>query len=215
MQEPMRLEAQFLCSALTIAGCPRWERVEIALAGRSNAGKSSLLNALAGQKNLARTSKTPGRTRCLNFFALGERLALVDLPGYGYAKVGQGEATRIALLMKQYLGGRRELAALVLLVDARRGPQPEEFALVELFKASPARYHSSSQLIVIATKCDKLTRAQRSPALRRFEQHGAVASLCSAVTGEGIEQLRRQILGIAGAVRPGASRRDQPQKQAW
>jgi GTP-binding protein len=191
-----KLDAEFLCSALTIAECPRWKRMEIALAGRSNVGKSSLLNSLAGRKNLARTSKTPGRTRCLIFFTVGERLALVDLPGYGYAKIARAEAEKIAHLMEQYLRQGRNLKALVLLVDARRGPQQEELTLAQLLQNPSFRAGDRPHLIVVATKCDELKRAERGPALRRFEAIGTVPLLCSTVTGEGIDQLRRQILGV-------------------
>ena len=89
--------AEFVTSAFALDGCPRWKRAEVALAGRSNVGKSSLLNALVGVKGLARTSKTPGRTRCLNFFAVGGTLALCDLPGFGYAKMSHDDAAKIAL----------------------------------------------------------------------------------------------------------------------
>jgi GTP-binding protein len=208
----MRLDAEFLCSALTVAECPRWSRVEIALAGRSNVGKSSLLNALAGRKNLARTSKTPGRTRCLNFFTVGERLALVDLPGHGYAKMAHSEAEKIALLIEHYLRQRRELKALVLLIDARRGPQQEEFALAQLLQDPSSRVGACPHLIIVATKCDKLKRAERGPALRRFEAIGVAPSICSSLTGEGIDQVRRQILHAACAHRAAASSATGPAK---
>src|SRR5713101_4015723 len=99
----MRLDAKFVTSAFAPEGYPRWERAEVALAGRSNVGKSSMLNALAA-KNLARTSRTPGRTRALNFFSVGDDLAIVDLPGYGFAKMPRTEAARIASMMNDYLG---------------------------------------------------------------------------------------------------------------
>jgi GTP-binding protein len=196
----MKLDVEFACSALTITECPEWRRVEIALAGRSNVGKSSLLNALAGRKNLARTSKTPGRTRCLNFFTAGERLALVDLPGHGYAKMAHSEAERIAVLMQQYLRQRRQLKALVLLVDSRRGPEKEEFTLAQLLRDSPSRGGECPHLIVVATKCDKLKRGERGLAVRRIEKITAAPQLCSALTGEGIDHLQHEILQVVNAL---------------
>lgn len=187
----MRLEAKFVTSAFAPQGYPRWERVEVALAGRSNVGKSSMLNALAGAKNLARTSRTPGRTRALNFFAVGDDLALVDLPGYGYAKMPRAEAARIAALMNDYLRGRERLVALVMLVDARRGPEREELDLAALAEARGVA------LIAAATKCDKLRRAERAAALERFAPLGVRPILCSAQSGEGLDDLRRRILASA------------------
>jgi GTP-binding protein len=194
----MTFNAEFLCSAHSIGECPRWERAEIALAGRSNVGKSSLLNALAERRNLARISKTPGRTRSLNFFIVGQRVALVDLPGYGYAQVSRSEAQDISRLLEQYLRQRSQLMALVLLVDARRGPQKEEFAIAELVRGQSLRAKEHQpRLIVAATKCDKLKRAHRGAALQRLQAIAPAPLICSSISGEGIDQLRREIQRLA------------------
>jgi GTP-binding protein len=184
----MRLDAQKVYSAVTPQGYPRWARAEVALAGRSNVGKSSMLNALAGVKQLARTSRTPGRTRALNFFAVGDDLALVDLPGYGYAKMARNEAARVGSLMSHYMHERRELVALVMLVDARRGPGKEEADLAALAAGR------GLALIVVATKCDKLRRSERIGALSRFAPLGVEPILCSALSKEGLDDLRKRIL---------------------
>ena len=184
----MRLDAKFITSAFAPAQYPRWDRREVALAGRSNVGKSSIINALTRRKNLARTSRTPGRTRSLNFFALKEDVALVDLPGFGYAKMARAEASKIATLMNHYLSRRHNLVALVMLVDSRRGPEREEMDLAALAAAREVK------LIAVATKCDKLRRVYRAPALARFAALGVTPLLCSALTGEGIEELSSRIL---------------------
>jgi len=186
------VDAEFVSSAFALSDCPSWTRAEVALAGRSNVGKSSLLNALTQNKHLARTSRTPGRTRCLNFFAVGEALAIVDLPGFGYARMGRDQAAKLAALMDEYLHLRPNLVALVMLVDARRGPEREEADLAAL------RDSRGLDLIVVATKSDKLRRSERSPAIARFAPLGTVPIMCSATDGEGVETLRRRILGLAG-----------------
>ena len=196
----MRIDPEFACSALKMSDCPSWRRIEAAFAGRSNVGKSSLLNALARRKNLARTSKTPGRTRCLNFFTVGDDLALVDLPGYGYAKMSHAEAAEIAKLMDAYLSERENLAALTLLIDARRGPEREEIDFAAM------RDERRLELIVVATKADKVRRGERAQALRRFTAAGMAPIMCSASDGEGIDELRRRIL----ALRKTAARRETP-----
>jgi GTP-binding protein len=185
-----KLAATFIASAFSAEDCPRWNRTEIAIAGRSNVGKSSLLNALVRERALARTSRTPGRTQALNFFTLGESIAIVDLPGYGYARVPQAVANRIAAAMHEYLARRRQLAALVLLVDSRRGPQAEER---ELADAARGR---GIQVIIAATKCDKLKRSERGSAIARFDAMDGAPLLCSALSGEGIDELRRMLVGL-------------------
>jgi GTP-binding protein len=189
-----KLVATFVSSAPTTADCPRWNRAEIAIAGRSNVGKSSIINALACERALARTSRTPGRTQALNFFAIGESTALVDLPGYGYARLPQAVADRIAAALREYLAHRRQLVALVLLVDSRRGPGAQEREL-----AAAAR-RRGVELIVAATKCDKLRRSERAAAIARFDGIGCAPLMCSALSGEGIDDLRRRLLAVeAGA----------------
>jgi GTP-binding protein len=186
-----RLTAEFALSAFSLSGCPRWKRSEIAIAGRSNVGKSSLLNALTGVKGLARTSKTPGRTRCLNFFTVGDALALCDLPGFGYAKMPHDEARKIASMMHDYIHGRINLAAIAILIDCRRGPEQDELDLAAMAAGR------GIEVIPVATKVDKLRRSERAAALARFEGMPGAPIFTSATSSEGIEDLRRRILAVA------------------
>ena len=188
-----RMTAEFALSAFSLGGCPRWKRSEIAIAGRSNVGKSSLLNSLTGVKGLARTSKTPGRTRCLNFFTVGDGLALCDLPGFGYAKMPHDEARKIASMMHDYIHGRINLAALAILIDCRRGPQQDELDLATMAAGR------GIAVIPVATKVDKLRHSERPAALARFEQMPGAPIFTSATSSEGIEDLRRRILAIGRA----------------
>jgi GTP-binding protein len=188
-----RLTAEFALSAFSLSGCPRWKRSEIAIAGRSNVGKSSLLNALTGVKGLARTSKTPGRTRCLNFFTVGDALALCDLPGFGYAKMPHDEARKIASIMHDYIHGRINLAAIAILIDCRRGPEQDELDLAAMATGR------GIEVIPVATKVDKLRRSERTAALARFEAMPGAPIFSSSTSGEGIEYLRRRILAVGRA----------------
>lgn len=154
--------AEFLVSASDPRGFPRPDLPELAFAGRSNVGKSSLLNALVGVPALARTSNTPGRTRLINWFRVepphGKPVAFVDLPGYGYARVSKSERAAWRPLVEAYLGRREVLRAVLLLVDARRGAEAEEQELLEYLAGAqvPAQ--------VVLTKVDKLAKAKRKPA---------------------------------------------------
>jgi len=197
-----RFQTEFVTSAFARDGWPRWKRSEVALAGRSNVGKSSLLNALAGVKGLARTSKTPGRTRCLNFFAVGDKLALCDLPGFGYAKMSHEDAAKIASMMQEYIHGRANLDAIAILIDCRRGPRQDELDLAAMAS------EGGIEVIPVATKCDKLRRSERAQALKSFDSIGAAPIFCSATSGEGIEELRRRIFALdhANTNRRAASR---------
>jgi GTP-binding protein len=146
----------FVWGTGAIASLPPQSLPEVAFAGRSNVGKSSLINALTGRKALARVSQTPGRTRELNFFNLGGRLMLVDLPGYGYAKASKALAAEWQDLIFAYLRGRANLKRVVLLVDARRGAMAIDQAVMELLDRAAVSY------CVTLTKIDTLKPAERS-----------------------------------------------------
>jgi GTP-binding protein len=163
------LSAQFLRTAASEAEWPPGLLPEVAFVGRSNVGKSSMLNALAGKSGLARVSNTPGRTRALQFFEVELqpsgaervlRMRLADLPGYGYAKVSKAERDRWAGMIEDFLRKRRDLRAVVLIVDARHPPQPGDLEALAFLRAS------GREVVVAATKMDKLGRNARAGALR-------------------------------------------------
>lgn len=165
---------------------------EFAFAGRSNVGKSSLINMVVGVDNLARTSNTPGRTRLLFWFKVtpqkGDPIAFVDLPGYGYARVPRPMRDSWRPLVESYLVGRPSLRAVVVLVDARRGAQREEIELLEWLEAE------SIDALVVLTKVDKLPKSKRKPvafALKKELSLARVPLMTSAQTREGLSELWR------------------------
>jgi len=182
----MTEKAEFWAAARTVAEIPRPRAPEIAVAGRSNVGKSTLINRLTGRKRLARTSATPGCTRGLVFYTIAERMVLVDLPGYGWARRSSAERAAWKPLVEGYLAKRRGLAGVLVLADIRRGPQEEEWQLADYLDA-----HGIERIWVM-TKSDKLARgelARRLAALEREIDEPMIA--VSGETGAGIDALER------------------------
>lgn len=155
-----RLNVHFISSAPTLRQCPRPEGREIAFAGRSNAGKSSVLNRITGSRATAKVGKTPGRTQLLNFFAVEGGGRLVDLPGYGYAKAARSAQSEWQASVNNYLSNRDSLYALVLVTDIRHPGQPFDMELLEWAAASEL------PLLVLLNKADKLSRNAQNKALR-------------------------------------------------
>lgn len=190
----------FLKSVPELAGLPGAERPEICFAGRSNVGKSSLINKLVG-RTLARTSNTPGRTQELNFYAApGAALFLVDLPGYGFAEAPKARVAAWTRLMRDYLRGRARLVRAFLLIDVRRGLTPPDLEIMRRLDAAAVSYQG------VLTKIDKvkptqLTRvvAATEAALRRHPAAAAGIFATSAATGAGLAELKAQIAALAAA----------------
>ncbi len=194
-KEPLteRLDATFLTSAPDLRRCPKDDLAEVAFAGRSNAGKSSVLNQLTGNRRTAKVSKTPGRTQLLNFFDVRTGGRLVDLPGYGYAKAGRAAQIQWQQSVNDYLSHRDNLAGVVLVTDIRHTHQAYDTELIQWSAAS------EMPLCVLLNKADKLSKSAQNQALFAFQkahkQHPCLSVLCfSALRGTGklalIEQLQ-------------------------
>jgi len=191
-------DAQFIMGAAQIDQLPAPDLPEIAFAGRSNVGKSSLINGLVGRHGLARSSSEPGRTREVNFFLLDGRIRLVDLPGYGFAKASKGEAKRFQNLARDYLRGRPNLRRVFLLIDARHGLKPSDAEAMDAFDVAAVSYQ------IVLTKADKLKPAQAvaeteraSVAISRRPAAFPRVVATSAEKGQGMAELRAEAAAAA------------------
>jgi len=185
--------AEFIKSATKPSEYPQGNFPEVAFAGKSNVGKSSLINVLVNRKNLARTSSSPGRTQLINFFRVNGKISLVDLPGYGYSKVPLEVRKTWKPMVESYLQTRQEIRLVVLILDARRGVAPDDLALLDWLD-----YHGIPCTIVL-TKADKLSQIERARQKKALAEisllSGKTLLFFSAVTGEGKDELWKLIQG--------------------
>ena len=189
------MDAAFLRSAFEASQYPPSDKPEVAFAGRSNVGKSSLLNALVNRKNLARTSSTPGRTQAINFFRVNDRFTFVDLPGYGYARVWREVKKSWRGMVETYLRNRPNLKAVVVIVDIRRDLEEDDTSFMEWLE------QEGKEVIPVLTKVDKLTRKERDSQVREMERElsGIVSQkpiLFSAKTREGRKEIWDRLLSL-------------------
>ena len=185
-------KAKFKALAASIDQCPDTDVPEIVMSGRSNVGKSSLINALVDNKKLARVSQTPGKTRAVVFFDIDDKLRIADLPGYGYAKVSREKKAQFSSLADSYFTSGRKFDLVLHLMDIRREPSEEDSAMLEYMNANNIRY------FVVFTKCDKFSNAQLRRRIEElkdiynFDENADIFAV-SSMKKQGIEELREAI----------------------
>lgn len=185
-------KAEIVISAVSKAQYPTLGTPEIALAGRSNVGKSSFINRLINRRQLVRTSSKPGKTRTLNFYNINDRFLFVDVPGYGYAKVSKSERAKWGEMMEEYFGTREPLSAVILVIDSRHTPTEDDVNMYDFVT------YLNLPVIIVATKADKLKKQQRQKNLKKIKktlqiEEGDPIIFFSAVTGEGKDKVWRQL----------------------
>lgn len=184
-------KAEFEAAFGTLRQLPPSDKIEVAFAGRSNVGKSSLLNKIFNRKSLARVSSVPGKTITVNFYSVdGSRL--VDLPGYGYAKASPGEKRRWAELMEGYFKSSRDIRLVVQLIDMRHKPSADDMTMLAFLRDMGIPF------VIALTKCDKLNKTQFTQRLEALQtelaDYGDITKIpCSAVNGTGVEELKKVI----------------------
>lgn len=191
-------DCDFVAGVTSLSNLLPMSLPEVAFVGRSNVGKSSLMNAITGRKALARTSHTPGRTQQLNYFDLGKQLYLVDLPGYGYAKASKTKVAAWNNLIRQYLSGRRTLQRVCVLVDSRHGLKDTDIEIMKLLDDVAVTY------IIVLTKIDKVKTQElekcRNSVLSTIKTHPAAYPFIyetSSAKGEGLDELRGELAKFA------------------
>lgn len=193
-------ETRFLMGVAKLSQLPDAFHTEVAFAGRSNVGKSSLLNALTGRRDIARTSNTPGRTRELNYFLINDGLAIVDMPGYGYAKASKSLVAGWQELVADYLVGRPGLRRVFVLIDSRHGIKNTDMPTLDMLDVSAVNYQ------IVLTKADKLKAtevekiiAATSEIIAKRPAAHPLIHLTSSVKSTGIDQLRAEICALAAS----------------
>jgi len=183
--------ASFVASAVRVSQYPPDMLFEIAFAGRSNVGKSSLINRLLNRKKLVKTSSTPGRTQCINFFLVNDSFHFVDLPGYGYAKVPANVQKKWGPMVEQYLKGRRLLKSVIVIIDIRRTPSKEDVQLLSWL------HQYDMPALVVLTKSDKLSKTKQHQQANKIARELALPAdqltIFSAKSGQGKEPLWKRI----------------------
>lgn len=193
-------KAEFLGVFVDIKNLPEGDLPEIAIVGRSNVGKSSLINKLTNRKNLAKSSSTPGKTRTINYYLINEQFYLVDLPGYGYARVSKVEKRKWNQMMENYLVKRQQLKGVIQLVDVRHAPSENDILMKEWLS------HHSIPILVVANKLDKISRGAKAKQFTLIQkslgmQTDELPLGFSAQSGAGVEELKTALEEILDIVR--------------